>query len=143
MMATKQVFTVASLALIRNAQGQVLVLRERDKFAKDPAAPCIDVPGGRIVAGESLDECLRNRVMEETGFTIKSADVFWAQEYRFETPDAQWQVVGICYDVVVDPLPDVKLGAVHDQYQWIDPGKHKDYALFPNIYAVFEKYLNR
>lgn len=140
-MAKQHITTVSSLAFIKNAQGQVLVLRERDKFAKDPKAPCIDVPGGRIKPGESLGECLRNRVMEETGFTIKSADVFWAQEYRFETPDATWQVVGICYDVVVDTLPAVTLGEVHDQYMWIDAGKHRDYALFPNIHAVFEKYL--
>ena len=138
----EKVSSQSSLAFICNPAGQVLILREGAKFAAAPAAPCWDVPGGRIKPGETMADCLRQRVFEETGYTLVDtpAEPFMRQTYTFTEGGKFWEVEGQCFILPVAGL-DVRLGPTHDQFLWVDPYAHADHALFPNLHAVFAAYL--
>jgi NADH pyrophosphatase NudC (nudix superfamily) len=58
--------SAATVAVILNAQGQLLVARR----AKDPARGTLDLPGGFVDPGESIDEGCRREVLEETGAEV-------------------------------------------------------------------------
>ena len=64
-MATEQLFHVGAKALIRNSQGQVLLLRNRRKNGED----YYDLPGGRLDIGETPEAAVARELQEEAGVT--------------------------------------------------------------------------
>lgn len=67
----------ATVAFIRNDQGQLLVARR----AKEPAKDTLDLPGGFVDMDETAEEGLRREIQEETGLTIERMD------YLFSIPN--------------------------------------------------------
>src|SRR5437016_4506535 len=59
-------FTVGVVGLIRDEEGRVLLLRHT-YWLKKPWG----LPGGGLHPGETLEECLRREVLEETGMKIE------------------------------------------------------------------------
>lgn len=55
--------SAATVAVIINARGEMLVVRR----AKEPAKGTLDLPGGFIDPGETAEEGMRREVLEETG----------------------------------------------------------------------------
>ena len=106
--------SAATVAVILNSKGQLLVGRR----AMEPACGTLDLPGGFVDPGESIDEGCRREVREETGaevvrmsylfslpnvyrfsgFDVHTADAFFACEIADETAvfgaddaeDLQW-----------------------------------------------------
>ena len=64
-------------AVITDERGRILVAVR----AQEPARGTLDLPGGFVEPGESLEEGLRREVMEETGCTINEA------RYLFSLPN--------------------------------------------------------
>lgn len=58
--------SAATVAVILNTKGQLLVARR----AMDPARGTLDLPGGFVDPGESIDEGCRREVREETGAEV-------------------------------------------------------------------------
>lgn len=56
----------AAAAFIRNAAGELLVIKRK----MDPGKGTFDLPGGFADIGETLEECIRREVEEETGLTV-------------------------------------------------------------------------
>ena len=69
--------SAATVALILNEQGELLVCRR----AKEPAKGTLDLPGGFIDMAETGEEGVAREVMEETGLKITKA------EYLFSLPN--------------------------------------------------------
>ena len=93
--------SAATVAVILNAKGQLLVGRR----AMEPARGTLDLPGGFVDPGESIDDGCRREVREETGaevvrmrylfslpnvyrfsgFDVHTADAFFACEIADES----------------------------------------------------------
>lgn len=67
----------AVVAVIRNARGELLCTRR----AFDPARGTLDLPGGFVDPGETLEEALRREVAEETGARVAR------EQYLFSLPN--------------------------------------------------------
>lgn len=67
----------ATVALILNSQGELLVTRR----AKDPAKGTLDLPGGFVDMHETGEEGVAREVREETGFTVQKST------YLFSLPN--------------------------------------------------------
>lgn len=59
-------FTVGVVGLVRNEQGQILLLRHTYRRSLPWG-----LPGGGLTPGESLEECLRREIREEVGIEIE------------------------------------------------------------------------
>ncbi len=70
----------ATVAFIVNERNELLVCRR----AQDPARGTMDLPGGFVDAGETLEESVIREVREETGLTVVSAS------YQFSLSDDYW-----------------------------------------------------
>lgn len=62
---------VACAAVIINDE-KVYMVRERKEVAKG----LWGLPGGKLEDGESLEECIRREVFEETGIELKTTELF-------------------------------------------------------------------
>ncbi len=69
--------SAATVALILNKQGELLVCRR----AKEPAKDTLDLPGGFIDSFETAEEGVMREVLEETGLKVDEAI------YRFSLPN--------------------------------------------------------
>lgn len=131
---------VATKAFIEH-DGKVLILRESSKYDDGTNAAKYDVPGGRLEPGQHSFESLRREIKEETGIEgVKIGKPLFVNEWRPKKGDEQWQIVGIFF-LCSAPDVKVKLSQDHDDFQWVDPAKYKDYSLIPNLTLAFEAYL--
>jgi len=67
----------ATAAFILNDAGELLVVRR----AKEPARGTLDLPGGFVDMGETVEEGMRREILEETGLT--AGDI----RYLFSSPN--------------------------------------------------------
>lgn len=72
----------AVAGIIHDDEGQVLLLRR----AKEPAKGMLDLPGGFVDAGESLEDALRREVLEETGLELSDVQYLasYPNEYHYK-----------------------------------------------------------
>lgn len=64
-------FSAGARAIIENENGDILMVQE----GKDEVHRTWDFPGGGMENGESVTECIKREVLEETGFKIKIEDL--------------------------------------------------------------------
>lgn len=67
----------STAAFIRNAKGELLVVRR----AKEPAKDTLDLPGGFVDNGETAEEGILREIKEETGLEVQQV------EYLFSIPN--------------------------------------------------------
>jgi len=100
-------------AFIKNSQNKYLFLKRVHPYSGDAESKW-DIPGGRIVAGETLLDALRREVSEETSMEIVGAPKILAAQDILRDK----HVVRITYevdaegDIVLDPLE-------HTSFQWV------------------------
>ena len=70
----------STVALIENSRGELLVVRR----ALPPAQGTLDLPGGFVDPGETLDEGCRREVREETGLEVTSLELLFSLPNRYE-----------------------------------------------------------
>lgn len=64
----------ATVAVIVNGRGEILVCRRAD----DPAKGTLDLPGGFTDIGETAEEGVRREVREETGLTVTETEFLFS-----------------------------------------------------------------
>lgn len=69
MKRTEDVFHLGIKALIRNASGEILLLKVNPAKLKGTIKEYWDIPGGRVQRGDTVEQTLRREVAEETGVT--------------------------------------------------------------------------
>ncbi|MBR1548961.1 MAG: NUDIX domain-containing protein [Prevotella sp.] len=67
----------ATAAFIVNDRGEMLVVRR----AKEPAKGTLDLPGGFVDMGETVDQGMRREIKEETGLDVEDI------QYLFSSPN--------------------------------------------------------
>lgn len=71
---------VASRAIVINDQNQIVLVKIKDGYW------CL--PGGLLEPNESLTECAKREVYEETGYKIAPKELFWCYEFYDERFDS-------------------------------------------------------
>lgn len=74
-----------------------------------------ELPGGRMIFGETAEETVIREVLEETGLNITPLSLVDTWNYVTETN----QVTGVIYLCAVDNTHDVTLSDEHDRYEWL------------------------
>jgi 8-oxo-dGTP diphosphatase len=93
--------------------GRVLIIRESDKYAGGTNKGKYDFPGGKVKAGEKLEDALKREVFEESGLRVEIVKPFFVTEWRPIVNGEQLQIIGIFFKCSVDN-PDVILSPDHD-----------------------------
>lgn len=98
-----------------------------------PYAGLFDLPGGRLLHGETPEEGLRRSVGAETGIRIDACSL-WANEsvtIAWERPDGikeKLHHIGALYQI---ESPDFQIGQLQRQAFWIMPGQYGEEAFSP------------
>lgn len=134
---TPQFFTAAKGFIARD--NKILLLREADTYKTGTQTGRYDVPGGRIDVNESMTDGLAREIAEECGLPLLTADHFFTNTVTIPRPDSVWVITRHFFICTVG-LGDIVLSADHDDAQWIDPARYRDFAVIENLHEVFEAY---
>lgn len=115
---------VANKAVLVNAQGKILLVRDTGKLDHKDVEGKWDFPGGRMDVGETPHEGLLRELHEELGLV--------PEDVQIENPIhvGLWGVggdilnqpiVGIFYVVRLIGSPEIRLSEEHNEFKWIDP----------------------
>lgn len=119
-------------AVVFDGAGRVLLVRR----ARPPKAGFWTVPGGKLEPGESLVECCRREVREETGLAVEPGPIVAVADRRHE---------GFHY-VIVDFAARLSGGSASEpraaddaaEARWVAPDALRDYLLVEGLAAVIE-----
>lgn len=92
-MASEPLVQATVKALVFDGDGRILLLRETSGFW--------DLPGGRLEAGESFEECLRRECREEMAVDCTVLDALPRHAWCAVDKDGNWRVM-LCFAATVD-----------------------------------------
>lgn len=115
---TDYLYRVSIKGLIRNTDGQVLVVKEAGRA-------WWDLPGGGMDHGENIKLALAREMQEEVGLTgAFTYSVIAVDEPEFLCHANVWQI-RLIFEVIPETLPS-KAGDDADEILYINPSKLKD-----------------
>jgi 8-oxo-dGTP diphosphatase len=106
-------FALSAKVVVRDGEGRCLLLKRSMSSKGNPGK--WDLPGGKVDAGENLEQGLLREVAEETGLTISLQRVLGAAES--ESPTKR-----VAYLILEGRVESgqVRLSSEHDDYAWVD-----------------------
>ena len=126
-MNDEDIFHLGIKALIRNKQGDVLLLQVNPAKLHGERKNYWDLPGGRVQKGDSVIDTLRREIEEETGITrIHNPVEVGMVLANIRIPLKDNVSAGLILNVYVcDVLPGtpIKLSDEHIAYDWFTPMK--------------------
>jgi len=119
--------------LLFNDHAQVLLIKRN----KAPAQGLWSVPGGKLEAGESLAECCRREICEETGLHVDVLSVVAVVERRVEN----FHYVIIDFLVELQDPDDASPSPASDVSEacWIDLTDIDRYPLVPGLLEIIRR----
>lgn len=123
-------YLVSVYAVLRNAKGEFLLLRRSENSHTNPGK--WDLPGGKLIRGEPLEEAVVREVWEETGISITPGEI--AGYATFELPEKR--VIAVIYDGGYI-IADVKLSHEHMEYAWNSLNSILEMNALPNHFKEF------
>lgn len=121
----EDVFHLGIKALIRNQEGNILLLRVNlEQLKTKDLGAYWDIPGGRIQKDSSVEETLKREVEEETGLTtIKSFKKLDAALSNIRIPqgDSTLGLILFIYICDVDGYENITISEEHTEYKWFEP----------------------
>lgn len=127
------------------SEGRLLAVRRDANDAHHPLR--WEVPGGRLEAGENLDEHLAREVFEEAGIRITLGEPFYVWKWNIkrqspDTPDSIIAVARVCFAVTTELNTSGRVeGDNLDLAEWIPLSKVRDYEWIPNMLPVLDAFL--
>jgi 8-oxo-dGTP diphosphatase len=125
---------VGVAAVVLSADGRVLLAERRAEAGRRLA-----VPGGRLDAGESVEECAVRELWEETGLALEPSDVRVLGAVLDDNVQGAWVVVAVVTRLGV-PHTAVELAELEPEkiggFVWADPA-----ALPSRLYPATAKVL--
>jgi 8-oxo-dGTP diphosphatase len=116
------------------------ILLTRNLHPNDPDGEFFLLPGGGQNHGETLEECLRREVLEETGYSTLVGDVLWVRDYiganhDFAAYEPDVHQVEVMFSCSVDrsrpPAPPTEVDAWQLSVDWVTLGDLPDFRFFP------------
>ncbi|MDD2613251.1 MAG: NUDIX domain-containing protein [Methanosarcina sp.] len=104
-------YIISVYAILRNEKGEFLLLKRAENSSSNPEK--WDLPGGKLIHMEPLEEAVVREVWEETEISLVPGDI--AGYTTFELPEKK--VIAIIYDGGYI-MADVKLSYEHVEYIW-------------------------
>jgi 8-oxo-dGTP diphosphatase len=108
---TKNYFVVGQKAIVRNNQGDLLLLQRSEKSG---AGGQWSLPGGGLEKDEDPVAGIRREILEETGLTVTNIVPFLVRSYS-ENDDAVVIIGYYCSAVTTSP----RLNWEHTNYEWV------------------------
>ena len=93
-------------------------------------SPGFELPGGRMIFGETAEVTIIREVIEETGLKIKPICLVDTWNYVAETR----QITGIIYLCALISGDDVTLSEEHDEYEWL-PATNVSFDRMNSLFA--------
>ena len=126
-----QVQRIAAKAIIVNAVGEVLLLREASTNPDGTNIGKYLLPGGRIELGERVLAALEREVLEETGLKVVVGQPVFVSEWFPVIRGVSTQIVGIFF-ACSSLTTEVTLSHEHDGFAWVSPSAVAGYAMTDN-----------
>ena len=92
-----------------------------------------EFPGGKVLDGESPQECLEREVLEELGFVARAGRVLATSEYQYE--HGSFQIIALETKILSG---DISL-TVHDRAEWVPLAQLMTYRLAPADVPIAQK----
>ncbi len=94
----------ASVAVIENEKGEILVARR----AKEPAKGTFDLPGGFVDLHETAEDAMKREVLEETGLTATRLQYLFSIPNIYNYSDFEVHTVDMFFGCKVDDYSGLK-----------------------------------
>jgi 8-oxo-dGTP pyrophosphatase MutT (NUDIX family) len=125
----EDLFNLGVKAIIRNGQGQMLVLRVSAKEMSNSkhfvGGITYDIPGGRVEVDDTIEGTLRKEVKEETNLELVDykylTTVFSPIRLKNQFVDSVGLILAI-YEVQVKE-GSINLNSESDSYEWVTPSE--------------------
>lgn len=128
-----------STALLRNADGQLLMVRR----ARDPQKGMWDLPGGFIDSGETAEAALQRELQEELGVTADRMSYFgsWVNTYVYE--EVPYVTLDLIFVADLSQEPRVTDEHEISEMQWFEPQQIAiEKVAFPSLRAALRSYID-
>ena len=128
--------SAAYVALIRDAQGRLLVVRRRC----DPARGTLDLPGGFADAGETAETGVAREVKEETGLHVTAVRFLFSLPNLYHYSGVDIPTLDLFFACQVSDLTTLRAGDDAAEVLWLRPDQLRpaDFGL-PSIRQAVEK----
>lgn len=126
----KEIYPLTTVvSVIQNKKGEILMLRR----AKQPQKGKWAFPGGKLQAGETIQQAAERETLEEIGIKIKFDKVigyFPSLVYKKENLSFHTNLVPVLATIEEDS--EITIEKEHDKYEFVGLSKIKDYNLIPS-----------
>lgn len=132
--------SIACKAVLEH-EGKILLLRVGPKGGSERTIGTYDLPGGRLVAGESFAQTLQREIWEECALEVNFPAVlqpFYVDDLRLVAAEglsksyAPAQIIRLFFKVTA-PAKHITLSYEHDDYVWLKLADAQQLNLFPGI----------
>lgn len=119
----EEVFHLGIKALVRNNNGEVLVLHANPKTNHKTTPDHWDLPGGRIQRDEDIISALRREATEEIGVEkIKVIRLFDASISKLRLKHEDYGLILFTYLCDIDNTENIQLiDNEHTEFRWVNP----------------------
>lgn len=107
--------SAASAAFILNSRGELLITRRR----VDPGKGTLDLPGGFADIGETIEECIKREVLEETGLTVTPTRLFCTLPNKYRYSDFDVPTLDFFYECAVEDESALKASDDAADAMWV------------------------
>lgn len=122
----EDVFHLGLKALVRNTEGEILLLKADTTGFKDNMAPFWDLPGGRIQHGETVETGLVREVSEEIGEVelknIKPINMVLSN-HRIPNGDSSFGLILGIFSCELTAEVEIQVSDEHLEFGWFPPAE--------------------
>lgn len=107
----------ATAVFIVNERGEILINRR----AKNPAKGTLDLPGGFMDMGETMEDCLFREIREETGLEITACRYLFSLPNLYMYSGMQIPTIDCFFECRVEGCPEVTAADDAAECTWMRP----------------------
>lgn len=127
MQETEDTFHLGIKGLIRNSEGDILLLQVNKQRLDQAKEAYWDIPGGRIQRGEGVEATLRREIREETGITeLVNIQSFSMALSNIRIPQQAGTDVGLIlwvFTCAISGQQEIIISDEHVDLAWFSPAE--------------------